>query len=159
VSLGTIHGGTQANILADRVELVGTVRCLNQNTRALVSERIRATAEGVARGLGARAEVTIEPSYDPVVNDPAMVEIVRRSSQALLGDDAVVVFSTPQMGVEDFGYYLSEAPGAFYSVGVRNERKGIVHPVHYGLFDADEDAIPIAVTLQVLNAMAVLAPC
>jgi len=159
VSLGTIHGGTQANILADRVELVGTVRCLNQKTRAFVLQRIKETAEGVARGLGARAEVTIEPSYDPVVNDPAMVEIVQKSSKALLGDAAVVVNTTPQMGVEDFGYYLSEVPGAFYSVGVRNEHKGIVHPVHYGLFDADEDAMPIAVTLQVLNAMAVMAPC
>ncbi len=159
VSLGTIHGGTQANILADRVELVGTVRCLNQTTRAFVLQRIRDTAEAVAHGLGARAEVNIEPSYDPVVNDPAMVEIVRESSKELLGDDAVVVNTTPQMGVEDFGYYLSEVPGAFYSMGVRNESKGIVHPVHNGLFDADENAMPIAVALQVLNAMAVLDPC
>ncbi len=159
VSLGTIHGGTQANILADRVELVGTVRCLNQTTRAFVLQRIRETAEAVAHGLGARAEVNIEPSYDPVVNDPAMVEIVRESSKELLGDDAVVVNTTPQMGVEDFGYYLSEVPGAFYSMGVRNESKGIVHPVHNGLFDADENAMPIAVALQVLNAMAVLDPC
>lgn len=159
VSLGTIHGGTQSNIVADKVELVGTVRCLNQPTRALVLERIRETAEAVARALGARAEVTIEPSYDPVVNDEKMVEIVRRISQELLGVDGVVVFNRPLMGVEDFGYYLTEIPGAFYSVGVRNEKEGIVHPVHHGLFDVDENAMPIGVALQVLNAMAVLAPC
>ena len=159
VSLGTINGGTQANILADRVELVGTVRCLDQTTRSMVLQRIKETAEAVALALGARAEVVLEPSYDPVVNDASMVHIVEESSRKLLGDESVVIFKTPQMGVEDFGYYLSEVPGAFYSMGVRNEAAGIVHSVHNGLFDVDEGAMATGVALQVLNAMAVLAPC
>jgi amidohydrolase len=159
VSLGTIHGGTQTNIVADRVEVVGTVRCLNQATRELVLQRIKETAEAVAHGMGARAEVTIEPSYDPVVNDDSMVDIVRESSRRLMGDDGVVIFKKPQMGVEDFGYYLREVPGAFYSLGARKEADGIVHSVHHGLFDIDESSMAIGVALQVLNAMAVLTPC
>ena len=159
VSLGTIHGGTQANIVADRVELVGTVRCVSQATRQLVLQRIKETAEAVALGFGARAEVRIEPSYDPVVNDESMVEIVRQSVESLLGGDRVVIFSKPNMGAEDFGYYLSEIPGAFYSLGVRNEADGIVHPVHHGLFDVDESSMAIGAALQVLNALAGLAPC
>ncbi len=159
VSLGIIRGGTQANIVADRVELTGTVRCANQTIRKLVLRRIKETAEGVALGMGARAEVNIEASYDPVVNDESMIEIVHANSKKLLGEDGIVTFKKPNMGVEDFGYYLSEVPGAFYSVGVRNEAAGIVHPVHQGLFDVDENAMAIAVTLQILNAMAVLAPC
>ena len=159
VSLGTIHGGTQTNIVADRVELVGTLRCLNQATRNSVLQRIKEATEAVAHGLGARAEVRIEPSYDPLVNDDSMVAIVRESSRKLLGEDGVVVFDKPLMGVEDFGYYLSEVPGAFYSLGVRNETEGIVHPVHCGLFDVDENAMEIGVALQVLNALAVVALC
>jgi amidohydrolase len=58
VSLGTIRGGTQGNIVANRVELVGTIRCLNQETRTSVQQRIKETAEAVALGMGARAEVT-----------------------------------------------------------------------------------------------------
>jgi len=159
VSLGTIRGGTQANIVANRVEVVGTVRCLNEATRRSVLRRIKESAEAVALGLGARAEVKIEPRYDPVVNDDAMVTVVRESSSRLLGDDRIITFPKPNMGVEDFGYYLSEAPGAFYSLGVRNEGAGIVHPVHHGLFDVDESSMAIGVALQVLNALAVLAPC
>ncbi len=159
LSLGTIQGGTQQNIVADRVEMVGTVRCLNQATRAVVLGRIKETAEAVALGLGAQAEVRIKPSYDPVVNDKNMMDIVRESSRELLGDEGIVVFDTPLMGVEDFGYYLTEVPGAFYSVGVRNEAEGIVHPVHHGLFDVDESAMAVATALQVLNAMAVVDPC
>jgi amidohydrolase len=159
VSLGTIRGGTAGNIVANRVELVGTIRCLNQETRASVQQRIKETAEAVAHGMGARAEVTINPSYDPVVNDESMVEVVRDNSTKLLGDDAVVVFPKPNLGVEDFGYYLSEVPGVFYSLGVRNEDAGIIHPVHCGLFDVDESSMAIGVALQVLNALTVVAPC
>jgi amidohydrolase len=159
VSLGTIRGGTQGNIVANRVELVGTIRCLNQETRASVQRRITEAAESVALAMGARAEVKITPSYDPVVNDESMVEIVRENSRKLLGDDAAVIFPKPNMGVEDFGYYLSEIPGVFYSLGVRNEDAGIMHPVHTGLFDVDENSMAIGVALQVLNAVSVVAPC
>jgi amidohydrolase len=159
VSLGTIRGGTQGNIVANRVELVGTIRCLNQETRESVQRRITEAAESVALAMGARAEVKITPSYDPVVNDESMVEIVRENSRKLLGDDAAVIFPKPNMGVEDFGYYLSEIPGVFYSLGVRNEDAGIMHPVHTGLFDVDENSMAIGVALQVLNAVSVVAPC
>ena len=156
VTLGTIHGGTQGNIVANRVEMIGTVRCLDTPTRELVLRRIRELAEGVACGLGARAEVIVSPSYDPVVNHDPMVDLVRDSARRLVGDDHIVLFERPNMGVEDFGYYLSQVPGAFYSLGVRNEARGIVHPVHHERFDADEEAMAYGAALQVLNALAVL---
>ena len=158
VSLGTIHGGTQGNIVADRVELIGTVRCLNQETRKTVLQRITETAEGTALGMGARAEVVIDPSYEPITNDDRLLEVVRSNSREMLGEENVVVFSRPNMGVEDFGFYLNEIPGAYYSLGVRNEERGIVHQVHHGLFDVDESAMAYGAALQVLNALAVLTP-
>jgi amidohydrolase len=159
VSLGVIEGGTQTNIVADRVKVAGTVRCLKPEVRAAVLQRIEETVESVAQAMGARAEVTIEPSYDPVVNDDRMVELVRDNFTALLGEKSAVIFDQPLMGVEDFGFYLSEIPGVFYSLGVRNEEAGIVHPVHFGLFDIDESAMANGVALQVLNALSVVAPC
>jgi hippurate hydrolase len=63
------------------------------------------------------------------------------------------------MGVEDFGFYLTEVPGVFYSLGVRNEEAGIVHPVHTGRFDVDESAMATGVALQVMNALSVVATC
>lgn len=160
VTLGTISGGTQGNIVAARVEMVGTVRTLDNTTRALVLRRVREVAEGVASGFGARAEVVIEPSYDPLVNADEMVDVVRRSAGELLGEEGIVVVQRPNMGVEDFGFYLSHVPGAFYSLGVRNEAAGIVHPVHHELFDVDERAMAYGAALQVrnvLNAFAALA--
>ncbi|MCG6948973.1 MAG: amidohydrolase [Acidobacteria bacterium] len=159
VTLGVIEGGNQTNIIADRVRLAGTVRCLDREVRASVLQRIEETARTVARAMGARAEVTITPSYDPVINDEQMVELVRENSRRLLGEESAVIFDRPLMGVEDFGFYLTEIPGAFYSLGVRNEAEGIVHPVHFGLFDVDENAMAIGVALQVLNALSVVGSC
>ena len=156
VSFGIIQGGTQGNILADRVELTGTVRTLDPQIRERVLQRIRETAEGVATGLGGSAEVNIDPSYDPLINDNTMVEVVRANATELSGEDSIEVFPRPNMGVEDFGYYVSHVPGAFFSIGVRNEEKGIVSPVHHVLFDADEEAMAYGAAIQVLNALSIL---
>ncbi|MBZ0114088.1 MAG: amidohydrolase [Thermoanaerobaculia bacterium] len=156
VTIGTIAGGTQRNIVCNRVELVGTVRCLDQRTREITLGRVREVAEGVAAGLGARAEVVIDPSYDPLVNDDVTVDVVRGTATRLLGEEGIFIVPRANMGVEDFAFYLSKAPGAFYSLGVRNEERGIVHPVHNELFDVDERCLAIGAALQALNALAIL---
>lgn len=156
VTLGTIHGGSGSNIVASRVELVGTVRTLDPAIRRLVLERVRQTAEGVAAALGASAEVVIEPSYDPVVNHDGMVDIVRANALRLVGEANVTLVPRANMGVEDFGFYLTHVPGAFYALGVRNEEQGIVHPVHNERFDVDERSLAYGAALQVMNALSVL---
>lgn len=156
LTLGTIQGGNQANIVAQRVHLVGTVRTLDRATRELVLRRIRECAEGVAAGMGARAEVKIDPSFDPVINDNPMVDVVRSCAERLVGGEQVVYFDRPNMGVEDFGFYLTHVPGAFYSLGVRNEARGIVAPVHNDRFDVDEECLAYGAALQAMNALAIL---
>lgn len=156
VSFGKIQGGSQGNILADRVGLVGTVRCLDPAIRELVVRRVRETAEGVAAAMGGRAEVEIEPSYDALINDNAMVDVVRENARALVGEENVFIFPKPNMGVEDFAYYLSHVPGAFFALGVRNEAAGIVDTVHQVGFDVDETCMVYGAAVQVLNALSVL---
>jgi amidohydrolase len=157
VSIGIIRGGAAGNVMASRVELVGTVRTLDPRIRETVLQRVKGVAEGVAAGMGGRAEVEFEPGYVALINDTAMVDVVRVAGEAVLGEENVVIYRQPNMGVEDFAYYLKHAPGAFYSLGVRNEEKGIVHSVHHERFDLDEDCLPIGAAIQALNALTVLA--
>jgi amidohydrolase len=153
ITFGTVNGGTQGNILASRVELVGTVRCLDPLIREILLRRARQTAEGVAAGLGGRAEVTTRPSYEALINDHTMVDLVRRNGADLVGGENVLVFDRPNMGVEDFAFYLAKVPGAFFSLGVRNEAEGIIHPIHHELFDVDESAMAVGAAIQTLNAL------
>lgn len=155
VTIGVIRGGTQANIIADEVELRATVRTLDPKIRTLVLKRIEEVAQGTARALGGDAEVLVERGYDPLINDNAMVDLVRANAEGLVGSENVTVRPRPNMGVEDFAYYLSHAPGAFFSLGVRNEARGIVHGEHTNRFDVDEECLAFGVGVQVLNALVV----
>ncbi|MEM7586646.1 MAG: M20 family metallopeptidase [Acidobacteriota bacterium] len=156
VSFGTIKGGVAQNVVASKVELVGTVRCLDPEVRSLVLRRVRETAEGVARAFGGEAEVEIDPGYDPLINDDDAVALVQANAARLVGEEHVTTKATPNMGVEDFAYYVSQVPGAFFSLGVRNEAAGIVHSVHTERFDVDEECLAYGAAIQTLNALSIL---
>jgi metal-dependent amidase/aminoacylase/carboxypeptidase family protein len=108
--------------------------------------------------MGGRAEVEIEPSYDPLINDNAMVDVVRQNARELVGEDNVFIFPKPNMGVEDFAYYVSRVPGAFFALGTRNEAAGIVDLVHHASFDVDEECMAYGAAIQAMNALTILQP-
>ena len=60
------------------------------------------------------------------------------------------------MGVEDFGAFLRERPGAFYNIGCGNPAKGITAPLHNSRFDIDEDCLVTGVTMQAGVALRLL---
>ena len=67
-----------------------------------------------------------------------------------------VVDLPPAMWGEDFAYFGLERPSCFYNLGVRNEERGIVHPVHTSRFDMDEDALRIGSGLMAWIAVGAL---
>ena len=156
VSIGTIHGGTRGNIVANKVEMLGTVRTLDPDIRKKVLARIVDIVENSAKALGGRGEVILEEGYPALINHNSFVDIVADSGQELLGQKNVIEMKTASLGVEDFGFYLQEIPGAFYNLGCRNEKKDAIHPGHSNYFDIDEECLPIGVALQVKNALKVL---
>ena len=80
--------------------------------------------------------------YPPVVNDAATTAIARDRAVQYLGEDRVVDLP-PAMWAEDFAYYANERPACFYNLGIRNDERGIVHPVHSSRFDLDEEALRV----------------
>jgi amidohydrolase len=61
------------------------------------------------------------------------------------------------MGGEDFSYYLQETPGAFFFLGVGNEKKAVVYPQHHPKFDIDEAALVSGVEIMTRAAVRLLA--
>ena len=153
LSFGTIAGGTAPNILADRVELHGTLRTLSSSTRQAVLERVRAVAEGVAASLGARAEFLHTPGYAPLVNTDAAVRLVEETAQEMLGEGSLRTIAAPSMGVEDFAYFLEKIPGAFYRLGTGNEARGLTSEGHSVFFDIDESALAVGAALQAAHVL------
>jgi amidohydrolase len=117
VTIGAIHGGVRYNIIPDRVEMTGTIRYLNPETREEIYTRIRRTAQDIAHSAGATAEVAIAHNAIPVVNPPALTQRTRAVLQRTLGE-ANVRTEPPGMVAEDFAYFQQAAPGVFFYYGI-----------------------------------------
>ena len=151
VTIGTINGGTAGNIVANEIELKGTLRTLDPEVRKRMKKRIKEIVEGIPLAFGGEGEVEIEPGYTALINHNKNVDIVRENAIKLLGENSVYEKELANMGVEDFAYFVEKIEGAFFTLGVRNENKNIVAPAHNGNFDIDEDSILNGVMMQILN--------
>ncbi len=144
LSVTTIHTGTAMNIIPERAVLTGTVRTYDEGVRDLIQKRMTEVAEGIAKAYRAEAEIVYLRGYPSMQNDEETVQIAREACIEVLGED-FVHDSTPMMAGEDMAYVSARVPTCMYSLGVKNEERGIIYPPHHPRFDADEDAIAVGV--------------
>ena len=150
LSLGTINGGTAANVVADRVELEGTLRTTDSQTRRMAKDYIRQMTENICRAYGGEGEAIFTPGYDALINTNEIVDLVGETVCQSLGKEHIHFKPFPSLGVEDFSFFLNKAPGAFYHLGCACQEKGIGAPLHNKQFDIDERALSLGVALQVM---------
>ncbi|MFQ5329595.1 MAG: M20 family metallopeptidase [Thermodesulfobacteriota bacterium] len=157
ITIGTINGGTVANIVADTVEMTGTVRSLNAEIRDQLPELIEQVVKGTTESMGADYNFNFIKGNPSVVNDESLTPLVMESGREILGNDKVTTLAEPTMGGEDFSLFADQVPGVFVRLGVGNIEKGIVHPLHHILFDIDEDALTVGVKVMTWSALRFLA--
>lgn len=143
VTIGTLRAGTAFNIIPDQVELRGTVRAFNEETRGRTLQRIEAIAGGVAGALRARAAMTVRVGCPPAKNDPGVTEVVRGVALQAVGAERVLEMA-PTTGSDDMAYFLERAPGCYFVVGSHNRERGLDAPHHNQRFDFDEAALAVA---------------
>jgi amidohydrolase len=152
ISLGSIHAGRVSNVIPETVDLSGTIRYeLREVQKQLHTEIERALA--VARALGGDYTLKLENGGPPMINDPAVVEVIRQVAKDLLGADQVKP-KDKGMGAEDFGVFSELAPGAMFRLGCRlegGERKG-----HSPTFDLDERCLPVGAAVLAEAALRLL---
>jgi amidohydrolase len=136
LTIGTIAGGFAENVLAESVELHGTMRYFEEDVRAVLQRELR-SAFAVADTLGGRAQISLRPGYPPVVNDPGATRLAADAVREALGPDAVRSFE-PMMTAEDFAVLAREAPGCFFWLGAALEPP---REHHHPAFDIDERAL------------------
>ena len=142
ITIGSIHGGTKENIIADDVEMLATVRSLDEDVRALLHKRIQEICKATEAMYGCKVEWELEMGYPVLVNDGDFINKYALPSCAkIVGADHIVEVKKSGMGGEDFAYYLQQRPGCFGSLGSGNAEKGLVVGGHNSMFDLDEDCL------------------
>ena len=155
ITLGSVHGGTAANIVAGEVVIQGTLRTFDAELRARLLARIAQVAEGIAGTMRGRSEFQHDSGTPPVINNPAMAELVREAAISVVGKEAVVP-GEPQMVGEDFAYFLEERPGCFFLLGGAPEGRPVVH--HTPEFRIDERCLPIGFRVMCAAVLRLLQP-
>ena len=148
VTIGSIHGGTAQNIIPSEVKMSGIIRTMTNEDREFAKQRLKEIVNGICTTFRGSAEIEIEESDPCLYNDDDMVDLLEKSAIEILGVENVKLQKNPKLGVESFAYFANEVPSVFYFLGIRNEKKGIIHSAHNNLFDIDEDALPIGVAIQ-----------
>lgn len=151
MTIGSFHGGKAPNVIPDSVELLGTLRSLDAESRTGMQ---RAIDRIVAAGCEAMRTVgTVEWNYGmpPLVNSDEVVDAIEAAAEKTIGLDHVHHIANPSLGSEDFSYLFPEfGPGAQFSMGTGNEDPNTRHGIHNAknVFDESGMAAGAAVLLQ-----------
>ncbi|MFM2060706.1 MAG: hypothetical protein RLZZ507_376 [Cyanobacteriota bacterium] len=141
LSIGKINGGRAPNVIADQVQLLGTVRSLHPETRAQLPNWIENIVANVCNSYGAKYQVNYRQGVPSVQNDYALTQLLQSSAEEAWSSDRVQVLPEPSLGAEDFSVYLDHAPGSMFRLGVGYKDRIINHPLHHPQFEVDESAI------------------
>lgn len=144
ISIGTIHGGDRENILAEKVELGGTVRTYDAKFRDGIIEQMHRILKGITEAHGASYEMEYRKTYPSIQNNLDLVAATLPAFKRICGEKNVVEL-IPGMGGEDFSYFAQAVPGFYFRLGVANEEKGIIHGGHTPMYDCDEESIKTGV--------------
>lgn len=147
LTIGTFHGGTASNVIADSAELGGTIRTYDEKTRAYLKERMTAIAESVAKAYRAEAAVEFGSGCPTLVNDKDLAAQVLTSLRGLL--DPRMVLNAADLGgargggSEDFAYVSQEIPALMLALAAGEPAKGYAFPQHHPKVKFDESVLPI----------------
>lgn len=138
LTIGRITGGSARNVIADRVEMNGTLRVFSSEVYDNLMHRIHAMTEGVALATGAKFEVYERIQYPSVDNPRPLVEDL----YTYTGMEDIVLIE-PAMAAEDFACYQQQIPGIFMWLGIQGGKNN--QPLHNCRFDFDEDVLLVGV--------------
>lgn len=142
VTIGSVHSGSAANVIAEMAELRGSIRTTQADVRKHIHHGLRRMVSAAAELHNARIDIDFTAGYPPVKNEPVSTAIARKAAAAVVGESNVVAAEHTSMGSEDFSFYLQRKPGCFVRLGARKSDWEPL-PLHSPSFDIDERVLGI----------------
>lgn len=147
LSVGTIQGGVRVNVIAEKVQLEGTVRTFSFELQDKIALGMEKILKGLELAYGITYQFNFRKDAPYVNNDPNLTEFFLPVFKQILGENKVQIVK-PMSIAEDFSYYSHQIPALFFFLGT-----GATSPLHTPTFSIDEKILQIG---PVLFAGAVL---
>ena len=152
ITCGRIQGGDCHNVIPNEVELEGTIRTFNEETRNWVPKVMEDLIRGITTSQGAAYEFKYEPKYPALINDKYMTSFDKESLKKVVGEENVFDLKEPNMGGEDFAYFAQKVPSAFIFVGIANNKsEPVIHHNPYFKWDSKN----VGILAQSLSQIAI----
>lgn len=142
LSIGSIHGGVQENLIPNHLEMTGSIRIFDPASHERAIKRVETIVEMIAQSYECSYRLEWQESLPALINPEPMYQIARRAAAAAIGEDAIVD-SQPTLATEDFSLFMQKVPSFFYWIGNRIPGD-TCYSWHNTKFHADNDALKIA---------------
>lgn len=137
LSVTQIHTGTADNVIPESAYLGGTLRTFDKEVQALAVKRMEEIVAGHATAFGVKATLRVEWGYPPTVNTPEQTGFAADIAREVAANGVSQTDAEPEMGAEDFAYFLEHVPGSYLFVG-----NGNTAGLHMPDYDFDDAAAP-----------------
>ena len=156
VHVGTIAGGRSGNMIADRVQMEGTIRALRENDRQAARAALTALVDGICQATGVQGAVRLIPGEPVLHNDAEVIRAFRAAAGETPVNTRVCDLTEATMNSEDFAFYGQAVPAGMAWLGVRDRDAGTAYPLHHPGFRVDERALRVGVELLLSTACRLL---
>ena len=151
LTVGELHAGRARNIIAGSAELKGICRTLEPGLSEKIEAAVRRMLEGIKAGMRVDYTLDWKRVAPPLANDKVVLEKLRASARATIGDENVLQLPEPSLGSEDFAWFAEEVPAAHLRIGSKID--GLDTAIHRSNYDCNELAIPVGVRVLARAAL------
>ena len=158
LTIGSLHGGTAGNVIADTAVMQGTLRAFDDKIRDKIKKRLTEISESIGNAYHAKITVTFGSGCPTLINDEGLVKEVEKNNKELLGAELVVNASTfgdentHRGGSEDFSYVSKEVPTIMLGMAAGEPEKGFQYHQHHPKVTFDEEVLKIGSAVMAYNA-------
>ncbi|MDT0687048.1 amidohydrolase [Autumnicola psychrophila] len=144
ITVGKISGGVRFNIIPESVEMIGTVRTLDQDMKELILKRMREMVPTIAKAYGAEATIEFENKTSITYNEPQLTQQMLPTLQEVAGNENVKLVKATTGG-EDFSFFQEKVPGLYFFLGGKPLHSDEPAPHHTPDFFIDESGLLLGV--------------
>ncbi len=150
LTVGKINGGVRMNVIAEKVDLEGTVRTFSFELQDRISMGMEKILKGLSIAHGIKYRFDFSKDAPFVKNDETLANFLIPVFKKVLGE-ANVLMVKPLTVAEDFSHYSHKIPGHLFLLG-----SGGQSALHTPEFAVDEQVFKVAPLLFASAAVAYL---
>lgn len=117
LNISEFHSGTANSVIPEKTTITGSVRAFSTNTQDLLEKRMKETAIGLCQAGGVVCDFSYVREYPSTINTFKETQHAIAAASSVVKPENVDITWPPEMGAEDFSFYLLHIPGCYIMIG------------------------------------------